>query len=157
MWKNKVQAITKSKQQNCVKLFPYLSPQFMWLRMMPQRSQHKSSGIIWWAVIFHLKLGCHYPKSYTKEEINKYSLYDIKLAVTSTRILLDALSKQVYQNGCINLISQSVCPRTQKKCTNTRAANISILQSGRFSSPIKKIFYITYSLMDKKFPESGRL
>ena len=38
-----------------------------------------------------------------------------------------------------------------------RAANISILQSGRFSSPIRKIYYITYDLMDKKFPESGRL
>ena len=38
-----------------------------------------------------------------------------------------------------------------------RAANISILQSERFSSVITKIFYITYNLMDKKFPESGRL
>ena len=38
-----------------------------------------------------------------------------------------------------------------------RAANIHILQSGRFSLPIRKIFYITYNLMDKKFPESGRL
>ena len=41
--------------------------------------------------------------------------------------------------------------------TPLSAANISILQSGRFSSPIRKIFYITYNLMDKKFPESGRL
>ena len=37
------------------------------------------------------------------------------------------------------------------------ALNISILQSRRFSSPIRKIVYITYNLMDKKFPESGRL
>ena len=34
--------------------------------------------------------------------------------------------------------------------TMYRAANISILQSGRFSSPIRKNFYITYNLMDKK-------
>ena len=41
--------------------------------------------------------------------------------------------------------------------TPLSAANLSILQSGRFSSPIRKIFYITCNLMDKKFPESGRL
>ena len=49
---------------------------------------------------------------------------------------------------------QKLCFLLFQKC---RAANISILQSGRFSSPIRKISYITYNLMDKKFPESGRL
>ena len=37
------------------------------------------------------------------------------------------------------------------------AANTSLLQSGRFSSPIREIFHITNNLMDKKFPESGSL
>ena len=59
---------------------------------------------------------------------------------------------------CIKLASRELNVKEYNLHTNIaislfhcRAANISILQLGRFSSPIRKIFKITYNFMDKNF------
>ena len=72
-------------------------------------------------------------------------------------ICILASSMPIRQHHWFTVISPCWKSKNFFHLTPLSVADISILQSGRFSSPVRKIFYITCNWMDKKFPESGRL